>query len=113
MTHGHVTADKSAGDILKLPVCTEITTKTSGAIRQPQQDQSSFVTNAGSGPGVVTVGQSLESSEMIETDVQDSQGLSVEDLDIDRYIYLQEIDGVLEYSRSANVQSPEAHSSQK
>ncbi|KAH3735271.1 hypothetical protein DPMN_041736 [Dreissena polymorpha] len=52
---------------------------------------------------------------MIETDVQDSQGLSVEDLDIDRYIdiYLQEIDGVLEYSRSSNVQSPEAHSSHK
>ncbi|KAH3885134.1 hypothetical protein DPMN_009124 [Dreissena polymorpha] len=80
-----------------------------GAIRQPQQDHSSFVKNAGSGSGVETVRQSSVSSEISEAEVQDSQGLSVGDLDIDRE--LQDIERVLEYARSATVQSPEPQTS--
>ncbi|KAH3885135.1 hypothetical protein DPMN_009125 [Dreissena polymorpha] len=50
------------------------------------------------------VGLSSVSSEISEAEVQDSQGLSVGDLDIDRE--LQDIERVLEYARSATEWEP-------
>lgn len=108
-SNGDVTAAESTTDIITLPLDTEIASKTSGAITQHEQEQSSSVKNTESGSNVETVRQSSVSSEISETEVQDSNGLSVGDLDIDRE--LRDIDRILEYARSATVQSPESKSS--